>query len=215
MQILAHNGGPTAPAAKRDMLGHINRPKDEFGGRGRPPSIFRNGMQILAHDGGPTAPAAAGIMTDHPTRLTLAHPQPVERFNEPLVLFVTICADKQENLFNKKPVQAAILDAWRMATQWRVGLYMLMPNHIHLFCVPGVLNPEPVSKWAAYWKRLSGQYERQLVGVWQRDVWDTQMRTLAQYEEKLSYVRMNPVRKGLVVRPEEWQYSGIVNSIVW
>lgn len=156
-----------------------------IGGRGRPPSILFNERRRMASIGGPTAPAAAGITADLPTRLTLPHPQPIERFNEPVVLFVTICADKQENLFNTKPVQAAILDAWRMATQWRVGHYMLMPDHIHLFCVPGVWNPEPVSKWAAYWKRLSGQYERQLVGVWQRDVWDTQMRTLSQYEEKL------------------------------
>jgi putative transposase len=49
--------------------------------------------------------------------------------------------------------------------------------------------------------------------LWQRDFWDTQMRDREHYDEKLAYVRMNPVRKGLVATPEEWPYQGVVHPI--
>jgi REP element-mobilizing transposase RayT len=51
--------------------------------------------------------------------------------------------------------------------------------------------------------------------LWQRDFWDTQMRSREHYQEKLSYVRMNPVRKELVVRPEDWPYRGQVFPVAW
>ncbi len=51
--------------------------------------------------------------------------------------------------------------------------------------------------------------------LWQRDFWDTQMRSREHYEEKLAYVRMNPVRKKLVRTPEEWPYQGVINELAW
>ncbi len=51
--------------------------------------------------------------------------------------------------------------------------------------------------------------------LWQRDFWDTQMRTKEHYEEKLFYVRMNPVRKGLVHDLDSWSYQGVVFPIAW
>jgi REP element-mobilizing transposase RayT len=54
-----------------------------------------------------------------------------------------------------------------------------------------------------------------LVGKWQRDCWDTQMRNAAHYLRKLDYVRNNPVRAGLAVRPEDWPYAGTVTPLPW
>src|SRR5256885_6005252 len=31
---------------------------------------------------------------------------------------------------------AAILNAWKTADHWLVGRYVIMPDHIHLFCAP-------------------------------------------------------------------------------
>jgi len=31
---------------------------------------------------------------------------------------------------------AVILDAWQLAKSWSVGRYIVMPDHLHLFCVP-------------------------------------------------------------------------------
>jgi REP element-mobilizing transposase RayT len=56
---------------------------------------------------------------------------------------------------------------------------------------------------------------RQPFKLWQRDFWDTQMRSREHYEEKLAYVRMNPVRKALARTPEEWPYQGVINELAW
>ena len=150
-----------------------------------------------------------------PARNTPAHPPPVERFNEPTVLYVTVCARDRVNLFANAQSHAAIVSSWNQARSWRVGHYTLMPDHIHLFCVPGMWPAEPVRVWAGYWKRLASRQDPRLVGQWLRDVWDTQMRTADHYREKRSYMQMNPVRAGLVSRAEDWLFSGTVHPIVW
>jgi hypothetical protein len=52
-------------------------------------------------------------------------------------------------------------------------------------------------------ERLSGE------GTWsgmQSGFFEHRLRTQAEYDEKASYVRKNPVRKGLVTAPELWPY---------
>jgi hypothetical protein len=35
------------------------------------------------------------------------------------------------------------------------------------------------------------------------------------YSEKWDYVRMNPVRAGLVADPDRWPYQGALNELDW
>ena len=57
--------------------------------------------------------------------------------------------------------------------------------------------------------------KRKSVKLWQRDFWDTQMRSRAHYDEKWAYVRMNPVRQGLVRSPGEWPFQDEVFPLAW
>jgi putative transposase len=151
----------------------------------------------------------------HPTRHHPAHPHPVQRFNEPVIVLVTVCAICRDNIFANPSSHSAIVQSWEQSSQWHVGNYVIMPDHVHLFCMPAVYNPEPIKRWAAFWKRSSSVIDKKLRGLWQRDVWDTQIRDHAHYEEKLSYVRLNPVRKKLVGHQDEWPYKGIIHQIKW
>ncbi len=56
---------------------------------------------------------------------------------------------------------------------------------------------------------------REAFKLWQRDFWDTQMRSRTHYDEKWSYVRMNPVRRGLAYASEEWPFQGEVFPLAW
>ena len=154
-------------------------------------------------------------MNTLPIRKKLPHPAPIERHNRPIVLFVTVCLKDPEFNLATPESHAHLLTAWTRADQWRVGAYTIMPDHVHLFCVPGVTHPVNIKMWTKFWK---GQFRR-LAGadrtIWQRDGWDTQMRDQANYLEKRSYVRENPVRKGLVVRWEDWPHQGEVHVIEW
>jgi putative transposase len=150
-----------------------------------------------------------------PVRKRLAHPSPVQRDNRPVILHVSVCLSERVDRLANPEAHAALRTAWSRTRQWRVGYYLLMPDHVHLFCAPGVHAPEPVKSWLAYWKRLAGDSLARLRGVWQPDGWDTQMRTQEQYLRKLEYVAENPVRKGLVAKSEDWPYQGRLNELVW
>ena len=110
-------------------------------------------------------------------------------------------------------MHARVRDAWQNATTWVVGRYVIMPDHLHLFCAPGVIPPEPLQSWVSYWKRqitfaAGGSF-------WQKNYWDTQLRRHESYAAKWEYVRNNPVRAGLVAKPEDWPYQGELNALHW
>lgn len=104
-------------------------------------------------------------------------------------------------------------DSWSQAATWLVGRYVIMPDHIHLFCAPGTYPPESLQTWISYWKRLvafsaGGSF-------WQKNFWDTQLRRQESYTTKWNYVKNNPVRAGLVNRTEDWPYQGELNLLRW
>lgn len=110
-----------------------------------------------------------------------------------------------------------ILAAWRQATEWQVGRFVVMPDHIHLFCSPVAEDSRSLEKWIQYWKSL---VTRQWLWpdekpVWQRDHWDRELRRAESYGDKWEYVRQNPVRHKLVANVEEWPYQGELNTLPW
>ena len=44
--------------------------------------------------------------------------------------------------------------------------------------------------------------------LWQPRFSDRALRTVKEYNEKVEYIHLNPVRAGLVTRPEDWRRSG-------
>jgi putative transposase len=95
-----------------------------------------------------------------------------------------------------------------------VGNYLLMPDHLHLFCSPR--NPDiPLNRWVSYWKRLFTLSAPNSNWQWQTNHWDTRLRRSDNYHEKWNYVRNNPVRKGLVMSPDDWPHKGTLNVLRW
>jgi hypothetical protein len=43
--------------------------------------------------------------------------------------------------------------------------------------------------------------------LWQPRFFDRALRTVKEYNEKVEYTHLNPVRAGLVSRPEDWRWS--------
>jgi putative transposase len=62
---------------------------------------------------------------------------------------------------------------------------------------------EAMKKVIAAWKHyLTGEARL----VWQRDFFDHRLRSHESLDEKWAYIRANPVRAGLVARPEDWRF---------
>ncbi len=148
-------------------------------------------------------------------RGTPAHPSPIEKHNTPTILLLTVAVTNRECILANDQAHHALIQAWENARNWVVGYYMVMPDHVHLFCAPAGCAREKVKTWTAYWKRLAGDAMPSLRGRLMWDCWDTQMRSGDHYYRKLQYVAQNPVRKELVANSEEWPYQGRLNELSW
>ena len=150
-----------------------------------------------------------------PVRKRPAHHPPVEYHNKPVIIFLTVCAHNRKKIFANERMHHVLLNVWQSSIQWRVGRYVIMPDHIHLFCSPSGKESENVARWVAYWKRMVSRALPDLQPLWQRDCWDTQLRRHESYTEKWAYVCSNPVRSGLVDNADEWPFQGEVDHLIW
>jgi putative transposase len=152
-----------------------------------------------------------------PKRKSLPHFPGIERHNQAIIHFVTVCTKNRQTLLASDLAHRILLEAWSNADSFLVGRYVLMPDHIHLFCAPARPLPGYLEAWVKYWKSLvtqrlpiatKGQF-------WQRDFWDTQLRQSESYAAQWDYVWLNPVRHGLVKNPDDWPYQGEVHQLEW
>ena len=159
-------------------------------------------------------------MTDneaHPSRRHPAHHPLVETGNRAILVFLTVCTKDRKPILATAAAHDAIRRAWEGARDWRVGRYVVMPDHVHLFCAPGRVDYPPLAAWVKYWKALAsrGWPVPAQQPLWQVDFWDTQLRRGDNYGEKWEYVRRNPVRAKLVASPEDWPYQGAMDVLMW
>ena len=129
-------------------------------------------------------------------------------------IFLTVCTDNRERWLAQPDIQHALHDIWKnTATAWLVSDYLLMPDHLHLFCAPCDLK-FTVERWIAYWKYCFARAHAD-VGAFQPGGFHHRLRNGESYAQKWQYVRENPVRAGLATRPEDWPYFGRVHEIHW
>ena len=144
--------------------------------------------------------------------------QPWKRHhNRSIIAFVTVCSKDRQPILAERKVVDLIVDQWKLATAWHVGRYVIMPDHIHLFASPNGIDALPLENWIQFWKsRVSRNWPGEKPkSIWQRSMWDRQLRSGDSYAQKWEYVRNNPVRHGLVEQSEDWPYQGELNMLPW
>ena len=145
------------------------------------------------------------------------HVPVVERHNISIIVLVTVCAKGRKPILATDSAHDLLRNAWATHPSWLIGRYVIMPDHIHLFCAAAVLPAQPLTKWIAFWKShvaRNWSYPAQLP-LWQRHFWDTQLRRGESYDEKWDYVLENPVRSGLANASQDWRYQGELNTLMW
>ena len=87
--------------------------------------------------------------------------------------------------------------------------YVVMPEHVHLLMtMPTVGDPSVVMKVVKErFSRLLRKREALMDRVWQKRFYDFNVCTERKRVEKLRYLHRNPVKRGLVQSPEEWDWS--------
>ncbi len=124
------------------------------------------------------------------------------------LFFVTINAERRgPNQFCTEAVSAAIFQAARHYQdnrRWYCELLLLMPDHLHLL----VSTPwdRDLADVIGSWKQwLSRRHKIK----WQENFFDHRLRRDESGEEKWKYICHNPVRAGLVDKPDDWRWVWI------
>src|SRR5262245_9930318 len=67
-------------------------------------------------------------------------------------VFLTVCVDKRHRWLAQPSVQRVLDNIWQYsATKWLVSDFLLMPDHLHLFCAPNDLK-FTIERWMGFWK---------------------------------------------------------------
>lgn len=148
---------------------------------------------------------------------SITHPRAPKRldrlYSSTPLYFITCCTNKRARLLANNHVFNTFNDFARNANERRgvaVGRFVIMPDHVHFF----VRMPPDIrlSSWVGLLKQKLSiaicSMGNSIGPIWQRGFFDHVLRNSESYAEKWAYVRANPVRAGLVEKPESWPYAG-------
>jgi putative transposase len=130
------------------------------------------------------------------------------------IVFLTVCTQRRETGLANTLVQKTLVASWRKADAWLVGQYLIMPDHVHLFCSPQ--NEDyTIEQWITFWKRQFRRLHGENPPRFQSRGFHHRLRRDESYTEKWEYVRANPVRAGFVKDSDDWPYQGSLNDLYW
>ncbi len=84
-----------------------------------------------------------------------------------------------------------------------INCYVLMPDHVHVIATIAPNSETTLGKWVKAFKAVVGNRAFK----WQSGFFDHVLRSDESRFEKWEYIRMNPVRKGLVAKAGDWPYA--------
>ena len=122
------------------------------------------------------------------------------------IYFITInCQRRGLNQLALSNVAEAVFDTVHRRQQkflWWPYLFLLMPDHVHaLLSFPP--SGKPLRLVVTKWKEWTAKD----LGIrWQDDFFEHRLRREESRWEKADYILANPVRAGLVLRPEDWPH---------
>jgi putative transposase len=131
------------------------------------------------------------------------------------MFFVTTVCWQRMLLFKDKrkaELLMEVLEHYREQRKYELHEFVIMPDHLHLLITPA----EDVSLERAM-QLIKGGFSYRLGDkkkglVWQESFTNHRVRDESDYERHAMYIRMNPVRAGLVGRVEEYPYSSASES---
>src|SRR3954452_13298100 len=97
-----------------------------------------------------------------------------ERFNTANIVFVTLCTKDRKRILARQETHELLQRTWTLHTDRLVGRYVLMPDHLHLFCAPGVFPRVALRLWIKRWKSHAARFwpHASDAPVWQRHFCD-------------------------------------------
>ncbi len=108
-------------------------------------------------------------------------------------------------------ILAHVVEARRREHRFLLTAWVFLPDHWHAIIAPRY--PLSISRVletlkVASTRRINARHNL-AGGIWQGRFFDRALRTVKEYHETVEYIHRNPVRRGLVARPEDWRWSSV------
>ncbi len=124
--------------------------------------------------------------------------------------FITTVAWQRASIFHKEARARLLIDVlldYRDHGKYLLHEFVIMPDHLHL-----LLTPVPEISLERVAQFIKGGYSYRLrkverIQVWQESFTNHRIRDAEDYERHCSYVRLNPVRAGLVRDAAAYPFS--------
>jgi putative transposase len=111
----------------------------------------------------------------------------------------------------------------RAERPFRIDAWVVLPDHMHAVWTL----PEGDADYSVRWRLIKSRFSRELPmghmrrshearqerGIWQRRFWEHHIRDETDFAGHLRYCWFNPVKHGLVERPEDWPFSSVHRDI--
>ena len=131
--------------------------------------------------------------------------------NDELCYFVTTSFYKNQRFGDIQGVYRIIAESINNRLQKTKALligYVFMPSHIHLLLL---ISGDKLSGFMRDFKKYTAQKGLKDI-IRERTIWQSRFDRVGIWNEnvlrtKLEYIHNNPVKAGLVTRPEDWQWS--------
>ncbi len=150
------------------------------------------------------------------------------------IFFTVNLADRGSTLLlDQIDMLRAAIGLTRKDRPFHVDAWVVLPDHMH--CVWTL--PEGDCNYSTRWGAIKGRFSISLrragftppstpgnggvnpalrkgqAGIWQKRFWEHHIRNAEDYSAHMRYCWMNPVKHGLVERPEDWPYSTVRRDI--
>ena len=154
------------------------------------------------------------------------------------VYYITTVVYDRLPLFTRPSFVIPLYDSlnfYRHKLDFKLLGYVIMPDHLHLVLWPfgsttvseimrdykkftsiRIIRQAEVEgrkEWLAAFEQAGQETGRSGKKVWQDSFWDTNIYSERFLRQKLNYIHRNPVRAGLVERPEDYAYSSYRNYV--
>ena len=105
-------------------------------------------------------------------------------------------------------VEKALQEGASKLQLYHLHAYVVMPNHVHLLVGPNA----PLERITTALKTFTARRINKILGrtgrqFWQHESFDHWVRNEEEFSRIAAYVEQNPVRAGLVKRPQDWPWS--------
>lgn len=126
---------------------------------------------------------------------------------------ITFSCYQHQPLLSSPAARDLVVQSLERVRQWYgfyINAYVVMPDHVHLL----ISEPER-GKLSVAIQMLKQIVSRELhsggTPLWQRRYYDFNVWSFEKFKEKLRYIHENPVRSGLVDKPEDWKWSSFAH----